>query len=94
MTSMASVQKEYQHLLQNLKLTVDGLLIRQVSNVWSIYGGLNRVHNAMEKILKHGCRVFTPQVIYLHLNYFFRFNFCVFSILVETSWQSARSHCA
>ena len=64
---MARVQNEYQHLLQNLKLIVEGLLIRQVSNVWSIYGGLNRLHNAMEKIFKHGCRVFTPQVIYLFL---------------------------
>ncbi|XP_021932612.1 run domain Beclin-1-interacting and cysteine-rich domain-containing protein isoform X2 [Zootermopsis nevadensis] len=51
-------QEEYQQLLQSLKGTVEGLLISQVSNVWNIYGGLIRLHNAMEKIFKHGCRVF------------------------------------
>ncbi|CAG2059493.1 unnamed protein product, partial [Timema podura] len=51
-------QQEYQQLLQSLKGTVEGLLISHVSNVWNIYGGLNRLHKAMEKIFKHGCRVF------------------------------------
>ncbi|XP_023704978.1 run domain Beclin-1-interacting and cysteine-rich domain-containing protein isoform X3 [Cryptotermes secundus] len=51
-------QEEYQQLLHSLKGTVEGLLISQVSNVWNVYGGLNRLHNAMEKIFKHGCRVF------------------------------------
>ncbi|KAJ8867204.1 hypothetical protein PR048_030999, partial [Dryococelus australis] len=51
-------QQEYQHLLQALKGTVEGLLISQVSNVWNIYGGLSRLQKAMERIFKHGCRVF------------------------------------
>lgn len=55
-------QEEYQQLLQSLKGTVEGLLISQVSNVWNIYGGLIRLHNAMEKIFKHGCRVFNHDV--------------------------------
>lgn len=44
-----------QQLLRELKSTVEGLLISQVANVWSIYGGLNRLHNSVEKIFKHGC---------------------------------------
>jgi hypothetical protein len=55
-------QEEYQQLLHSLKGTVEGLLISQVSNVWDIYGGLNRLHDAVEKILKHGCRVFNHDV--------------------------------
>ncbi|XP_071453937.1 run domain Beclin-1-interacting and cysteine-rich domain-containing protein isoform X2 [Hetaerina americana] len=51
--------EEHQQLLQSLKGTVEGLLISQVSNVWNIYGGLNRLYNAMKNIFKHGCRVFT-----------------------------------
>uniref|UniRef100_A0A1V1FQN1 Putative cysteine-rich protein 5 n=1 Tax=Reticulitermes speratus TaxID=60591 RepID=A0A1V1FQN1_9NEOP len=51
-------QEEYRQLLRSLKGTVEGLLINQVSNVWDIYGGLNRLHSAVEKIFKHGCRVF------------------------------------
>lgn len=46
---------KYQELLRELKNTVEGLLAPQVANVWSIYGGLNRLHNCMEKIFKHGC---------------------------------------
>ncbi|KAL6424817.1 hypothetical protein ACFW04_010030 [Cataglyphis niger] len=49
--------KEQWQLLQNLRSTAEGLLIG-VSNVWNIYGGLNRLHNAMERIFKHGCRIF------------------------------------
>jgi len=55
-------QEEYQRLLQSLKGTVEGLLISQVSNVWDIYGGLNRLLGAVEKIFKHGCRVFNHDV--------------------------------
>ncbi|KAH0945662.1 hypothetical protein HN011_007087 [Eciton burchellii] len=52
--------KEQWHLLQNLRSTVEGLLIDGVSNVWNVYGGLNRLHNVMEQIFKHGCRIFDP----------------------------------
>ncbi|XP_034230440.1 run domain Beclin-1-interacting and cysteine-rich domain-containing protein isoform X2 [Thrips palmi] len=47
-------------LLLVLKGTVEGLLISQVANVWSIYGGLNRLHCAMERIFKHGFQVLSP----------------------------------
>ncbi|GLH04088.1 Uncharacterized protein GBIM_09869 [Gryllus bimaculatus] len=52
------LSEEYRQILQSLKGTAEGLLINQVSNVWNIYGGLNRLHHVMEKIFKHGCRVF------------------------------------
>ncbi|XP_020300230.1 run domain Beclin-1-interacting and cysteine-rich domain-containing protein [Pseudomyrmex gracilis] len=52
--------KEQWQLLQSLRSTVEGLLIDGVSNVWNIYGGLNRLHNVMERIFKHGCRIFDP----------------------------------
>ncbi|XP_063236877.1 run domain Beclin-1-interacting and cysteine-rich domain-containing protein isoform X2 [Bacillus rossius redtenbacheri] len=51
-------QQEYRQLLQALKGTVEGLLISQVSNVWNVYGGLSRLQKAVERIFKHGCRVF------------------------------------
>lgn len=47
-----------QQLLRELKSTVEGLLASQVPNVWSVFGGLNRLHNSVEKIFKHasvGC---------------------------------------
>ncbi|KAJ8920839.1 hypothetical protein NQ315_015631 [Exocentrus adspersus] len=47
---------KYQQLLRDLKSTVEGLLVSQVANVWSIYGGLNRLHNIVEKIFMHGCK--------------------------------------
>lgn len=52
--------KEQWQLLQCLRSTVEGLLIDGVSNVWNVYGGLNRLHNAIERIFKHGCRIFDP----------------------------------
>lgn len=44
----------YQQLLRDLKSTVEGLLVSQVANVWTIYGGLNRLHSSVEKIFRHG----------------------------------------
>ncbi|XP_049801499.1 run domain Beclin-1-interacting and cysteine-rich domain-containing protein isoform X1 [Schistocerca nitens] len=54
-------QHQYRELLQTLKSTAEGLLINQVSNVWNIYGGLNRLHHVMERIFKHGCRIFNQE---------------------------------
>lgn len=48
---------KHEQLLRDLKNTIDGLLSTQVSNVWSIYGGLNRLHSLMDKIFKHGCKI-------------------------------------
>lgn len=52
--------KERWQLLHSLRSTVEGLLIDGVSNVWNVYGGLNRLHSIMELIFKHGCRIFDP----------------------------------
>jgi hypothetical protein len=65
-------QEEYQQLRQSLKATVEGLLISQVSNVWDIYGGLNRLHGAVEKIFKHGCRVFNHDVRFYITNFCYK----------------------
>ncbi|KAL0101612.1 hypothetical protein PUN28_019030 [Cardiocondyla obscurior] len=53
-------EKERWQLLHSLRSTVEGLLIDGLSNVWDVYGGLNRLHNIMEQIFKHGCRIFDP----------------------------------
>ncbi|XP_014481802.1 PREDICTED: run domain Beclin-1 interacting and cysteine-rich containing protein [Dinoponera quadriceps] len=52
--------KEKWQLLQSLRSTVEGLMIDGVSNVWNVYGGLNRLHNVIEQIFKHGCRIYDP----------------------------------
>lgn len=52
------MEETHQHLLQQLKMTVEGLLITQPTNVWHVYGGLNRLFSVLERIFKHGCRVF------------------------------------
>jgi hypothetical protein len=65
-------QEEHQQLLQSLKGTVEGLLISQVSNVWDIYGGLNRLHGAVEKIFKHGCRVFNHDVRFYIISFCYK----------------------
>lgn len=58
-----NVEIERQALLKDLKCTVESLLSSQVANVWNVYGGLNRLHQAMEKIFRHQCIVyFTSQV--------------------------------
>lgn len=54
--------KEQWQLLQSLRSTVEGLLVYGVSNVWNVYGGLNRLHSVIEQIFKHGCRIFDPLV--------------------------------
>jgi hypothetical protein len=65
-------QEGYKQLLRSLKGTVEGLLISQVSNVWNIYGGLNRLLDAMEKIFKHGCRVFNHDVRFYVIGIFYK----------------------
>ncbi|CAG9862967.1 unnamed protein product [Phyllotreta striolata] len=56
MTESSQYTLKYQHLLRDLKSTVEGLLMTQVANVWSIFGGLNRFHAIVDKIFKHGCK--------------------------------------
>ncbi|RZF40378.1 hypothetical protein LSTR_LSTR008808 [Laodelphax striatellus] len=55
------MEETSQHLLHQLKITVEGLLITQPTNVWHVYGGLNRLYSVLEKIFKHGCRVFNQE---------------------------------
>ncbi|XP_076269262.1 run domain Beclin-1-interacting and cysteine-rich domain-containing protein rubicon isoform X2 [Rhynchophorus ferrugineus] len=56
----------YQQYLQNLKCTVESLLVTQVANVWSIYGGLNRLYLCLEKIFSHGCKNISQDGIYFN----------------------------
>lgn len=56
-----------QQLLRELKNTVEGLLVSQVANVWSIFGGLNRLHSSVEKIFKHACVECTKDVSMSHV---------------------------
>ncbi|KAI4464796.1 phox (px) domain-containing protein [Holotrichia oblita] len=56
MSDSCKYNAKYQQLLRDLKSTVEGLLFSQVANLWSIYGGLNRLHVDIEKIFKHGCK--------------------------------------
>lgn len=59
---IANVNPEWHKYLLTLKVTVEGLLVHQVPNVWSIYGGLNRLHVAVENIFKHGCKAVNEEV--------------------------------
>lgn len=71
--------KEQWQLLQNLRSTVEGLLIDGIANVWNVYGGLNRLHNAMEQIFKHGCRIFNSNVSKRYM--FFKKQNIIFSLI-------------
>lgn len=53
---LVNLSSRHQQLLRDLKSTVESLLCGQVTNVWSVYGGLNRLHRALEKIFKLGCK--------------------------------------
>ncbi|XP_067272537.1 run domain Beclin-1-interacting and cysteine-rich domain-containing protein isoform X2 [Pseudorasbora parva] len=61
-------------LLSNLKTTVEGLLSTNNPNVWSRYGGLQRLHKDMNNILGHGLR--QEQIYYKQKDYW-RFVWCV-----------------
>ncbi|XP_078245837.1 run domain Beclin-1-interacting and cysteine-rich domain-containing protein isoform X3 [Pogona vitticeps] len=53
-TPVESVGKEHWKLLGNLKTTVEGLVSINNTNVWSKYGGLERLCRDMHSILYHG----------------------------------------
>ncbi|KAG1941973.1 run domain Beclin-1-interacting and cysteine-rich domain-containing protein [Pimephales promelas] len=61
-------------LLSNLKTTVEGLLSTNNPNVWSRYGGLQRLHKDMNNILGHGLK--QEQLYYKQKDYW-RFVWCV-----------------
>jgi hypothetical protein len=61
---MSEEQEDEQcrQLLQSLKSTAEGLLAGHSTNVWSVYGGLQRLHSSVLKILQHGLRIHNSQV--------------------------------
>uniref|UniRef100_A0AAQ6AEV8 RUN domain-containing protein n=1 Tax=Amphiprion ocellaris TaxID=80972 RepID=A0AAQ6AEV8_AMPOC len=61
-------------LLSSLKTTVEGLVSTNNPNVWSRYGGLQRLHKDMNNILSHGLK--NEQVYYKQRDYW-PFVWCV-----------------
>ncbi|XP_055013683.1 run domain Beclin-1-interacting and cysteine-rich domain-containing protein, partial [Boleophthalmus pectinirostris] len=60
-------RREHWKLLSSLKTTVEGLVSTNNPNVWSRYGGLQRLHKDMNNILSHGLR--NEQVYYRQKDY-------------------------
>ena len=54
------------NLLYNLKSTVEGLLCMPCANVWSVYGGLQRVTNNIYDILNHQLNYSCAQVLEIY----------------------------
>ncbi|XP_072245455.1 run domain Beclin-1-interacting and cysteine-rich domain-containing protein isoform X1 [Leuresthes tenuis] len=67
-------RREQWKLLSSLKTTVEGLVSTNNPNVWSRYGGLQRLHKDMNNILSH--RLKNEQVYYKHRDYW-PFVWCV-----------------
>ncbi|XP_077440144.1 run domain Beclin-1-interacting and cysteine-rich domain-containing protein isoform X2 [Vanacampus margaritifer] len=70
----AERRRELWKLLSSLKTTVEGLLSTNNPNVWSRYGGLQRLHKDMNNILSHGLK--NEQVYYKQRD-FWPFVWCV-----------------
>lgn len=71
-------RKEHWKLLSSLKTTVEGLVSTNNPNVWSRYGGLQRLHKDTNNILSNGLK--NEQVI------FYQFSFlCLFLLLLVSS---------
>ncbi|XP_038050031.1 run domain Beclin-1-interacting and cysteine-rich domain-containing protein-like isoform X2 [Patiria miniata] len=45
--------RQHQELMWGLKFTVEGLLAAHTTNVWSTYGGLTRLCNQIDKVMRH-----------------------------------------
>ncbi|XP_066503920.1 run domain Beclin-1-interacting and cysteine-rich domain-containing protein isoform X2 [Hoplias malabaricus] len=73
-TDAAEQRREHWKLLSNLKTTVEGLLSTNNPNVWSRYGGLQRLHKDMNNILSHGLK--HEQVYYKQKDYW-QFVWCL-----------------
>ncbi|KAJ7993467.1 hypothetical protein DPEC_G00272730 [Dallia pectoralis] len=67
-------RREHWKLLSSLKTTVEGLVSSNNPNVWSRYGGLQRLHKDMNHILSHGLK--HEQVYYKQKDYW-PFVWCV-----------------
>ncbi|XP_072516430.1 run domain Beclin-1-interacting and cysteine-rich domain-containing protein isoform X2 [Salminus brasiliensis] len=75
-TDAAERRREHWKLLSNLKTTVEGLLSTNNPNVWSRYGGLQRLHKDMNNILSHGLKheqVYYKQKDYWQFVWYLRF---------------------
>ncbi|XP_072555870.1 run domain Beclin-1-interacting and cysteine-rich domain-containing protein-like isoform X1 [Paramormyrops kingsleyae] len=55
-TESGEGRREHWKFLLSLKTTVEGLLSTNNPNVWSHYGGLQRLHKDMNNILSHGLK--------------------------------------
>ncbi|XP_062869219.1 run domain Beclin-1-interacting and cysteine-rich domain-containing protein [Trichomycterus rosablanca] len=73
-TDTVERRREHWKLLSNLKTTVEGLLSTNNPNVWSKYGGLQRLHKDMTNILSHGLK--HEQVYYKQKDYW-QFVWCL-----------------
>ncbi|KAG7488120.1 hypothetical protein MATL_G00031110 [Megalops atlanticus] len=67
-------RREHWKLLSSLKTTVEGLLSTNNPNVWSRYGGLQRLHKDMNNILSHGLKC---EQVYCKQKDYWRFVWCV-----------------
>ncbi|XP_076007331.1 run domain Beclin-1-interacting and cysteine-rich domain-containing protein isoform X2 [Genypterus blacodes] len=67
-------RREQWKLLSSLKTTVEGLVSTNNPNVWSRYGGLQRLHKDMNNILSHGLK--NEQVYYKQKDYW-QFVWCI-----------------
>ncbi|XP_056893202.1 run domain Beclin-1-interacting and cysteine-rich domain-containing protein isoform X2 [Takifugu flavidus] len=67
-------RKEHWKLLSSLKTTVEGLVSTNNPNVWSRYGGLQRLHKDLNNILSNGLK--NEQVYYKQRDYW-PFVWCV-----------------
>ncbi|XP_078114933.1 run domain Beclin-1-interacting and cysteine-rich domain-containing protein isoform X2 [Sander vitreus] len=67
-------RREHWKILSSLKTTVEGLVSTNNPNVWSRYGGLQRLHKDMNNILSH--RLKNEQVYYKQRDYW-PFVWCV-----------------
>ncbi|KAG9351200.1 hypothetical protein JZ751_025091 [Albula glossodonta] len=67
-------RRDHWKLLSSLKTTVEGLLSTNNPNVWSRYGGLQRLHKDMNNILSHGLK---HEQVYCKQRDYWRFVWCV-----------------
>uniref|UniRef100_A0A8C9SQX6 Rubicon autophagy regulator n=1 Tax=Scleropages formosus TaxID=113540 RepID=A0A8C9SQX6_SCLFO len=70
----SSEEREHWKLLSSLKTTVEGLLSTNNPNVWSRYGGLQRLHKDVNNILSHGLK---HEQVYSKQKDYWRFVWCV-----------------
>lgn len=73
-TYSAERRREHWKLLSNLKTTVEGLLSTNNPNVWSRYGGLQRLHKDMNNILSHGLK---HEQLYYRQKDYWQFVWCL-----------------